>query len=534
MPNASSTATASGLRSDFRREHYVTLKRLRSEKVRLLYDKLWQPVLASVVAAILLVAALWPVVSAEILLGWLVSVVVVSGVRLGIAYRYHQLPIMQQQRRRWLWRFSAGAIAAGCVWGAGSWLLFTPEHSGQVAALAIVMSGITAGGVTTLSAVWWVALGFVLPIMLPLLIRFIWLGTPLAMLIGVVLVLFLGLIFVASRRFSRIIHDNIALRVSMAARETMLLESENRYRSIFNHSPLGVVHFDCDGQITDCNDKLLTILGVERGQMMGYNMLAPSADPGVAKGVRDALSRGTGYYEGTYVLPKAEQGTPLRVFFNAVHSAGKEKVGGVAIIEDFTERKRYEAIIYRQAYYDALTDMPNRRLFIERLETLWRSPTPCRGMLLFMDLDRFKLINDTLGHAAGDDLLVQVARRLGSCLGENDIAARLSGDEFVLLARFDDASDTTAIEAHATAYAERVQHALSASYRLESRWVDVTPSIGYTCINSAELDHEEALKQADIAMYRAKSAGRDRMCRYQTEMRDDFQRDAERDITPHD
>lgn len=533
MPNASSTATASGLRSDFRREHYVTLKRLRGEKVRLLYDKLWQPVLASVVAAILLATAMWPVASTEVLMGWLVAMVLASAVLMGIAYRYHQVPAMQQQRRRWLRCLSAGVITIGCLWGMGSLLFFTPEHHGQIAALAIVMSGVTAGGVTTLSAVWWVALGFVLPVLLPLLVQFVLLGTSLAMLISTVFMLLLGLVFVASRRFSRIIHDNIALRVSMAARETMLLETENRYRSIFNHSPLGVVHFDCDGQITDCNDKLLTILSVERGQMMGYNMLAPSADPGVAKGVRDALSRGTGYYEGTYVLPKAEQGTPLRVFFNAVHSAGKEEVGGVAIIEDFTERKRYEAIIYRQANYDALTDMPNRRLFIERLEALWRSPTPCQGMLMFLDLDRFKLINDTLGHAAGDDLLVQVASRLDRCLGENDIAARLSGDEFVLLARFDDASDTV-IETHATVYAERVQHALSASYRLESRWVDVTPSIGYTCISSAELDHEEALKQADIAMYRAKSAGRDRMCRYQTDMRDDFQRDAERDITPHD
>ncbi|WP_075878847.1 diguanylate cyclase domain-containing protein [Vreelandella massiliensis] len=532
MPNAASIATASGLRSGFRRDHYVTLKRLRGEKVRLLYDKLWQPVLASVLAAFLLVAAMWPVISPAVLLGWLAAVVLVSSVRLGLAYRYHRLPSMQQQRYRWLRRFSLGAIAAGCVWGAGSVLLFTPEHHGQLAALSIVMAGITAGGVTTLSAVWWVALGFVLPIMLPLLIQFLLLGTPLALLIGAVLVLFLGLIFVASRRFSRIIHDNIALRVSMAAREALLLESENRYRSIFNHSPLGVLHFDCEGQITDCNDKVLSILGVERGQMIGYAMLAPSANQEVAQGVRDALTRGTGYYEGTYVLPKAEQGTPLRAIFNAVHSAGNEKVGGVAIIEDFTERKRYEAIIYRQAYYDALTDLPNRRLFIERLETLWRSPMPCQGILMFLDLDRFKLINDTLGHAAGDDLLVQVARRLESCLGEEDIVARLSGDEFVLLACFE-GTKRRDVEVRVTAYAERVKQALSAPYRLESRWVDVTPSIGYTCINSDASDHEEALKQADIAMYRAKTAGRDRMCRYQAEMGDDFQRIAERSTAAH-
>ena len=219
-------------------------------------------------------------------------------------------------------------------------ILFTGEHHGQVAALSIVLAGIAAGGITTLSAVWWVALGFVLPIILPLLVQFLLLGSSLAILIGAMLSLFLGLIVTTSRRLSRTIHDNIALRVSMAAREAQLQESENRYRSIFQRSPLGVLHFNEHGQVTDCNSKLLDILDVNRAQLLGYRMLSHTADSGVAKAVRSALAKGTGFYEGTYYLPKARAGTPLRAFFNGVHSAGNEMVGGVAIIEDFTERKR--------------------------------------------------------------------------------------------------------------------------------------------------------------------------------------------------
>lgn len=521
MSHSSATGTASGMRSGFQRDHHVTLKRLHSEKVRLLYDNLWQPVLSSVFAGTLLVAAMWPVVASWVLLTWLAVLVFVSIARLALAHYFRRLPAQQQQRRRWLYRFSIGAILAGCVWGASGIFLFTGENHGQVAALSIVLAGISAGGVTTLSAVWWVALGFILPIILPLLVQFLLLGTPLAILIGAMLSLFLGLMMTTSRRLSRTIHDNIALRVNMAAREAQLQESENRYRSIFQRSPLGVLHFDEHGQVTDCNSKLLDILDVNRAQLLGYRMLSHTADSEVAKAVRNALAKGTGYYEGTYYLPNASAGTPLRAFFNGVHSAGNDMVGGVAIIEDFTERKRAEAIIYRQAYFDSLTDLPNRRLFIERLATFCDKTQAAQqgGLLMFLDLDRFKLINDTWGHATGDDLLVQVARRLEGCLREGDMAARLSGDEFVLLALLEEGPEA-GMEASGETYMREVQQALSKPYRLESRWVEVTPSMGYTCFTTAGCDHEELLKQADIAMYRAKTEGRARLRRFEPWMRE--------------
>ncbi len=263
-------------------------------------------------------------------------------------------------------------------------------------------------------------------------------------------------------------------------------------------------------------------------------MLARSADHDVAQAVNDALEKGTGYYEGTYRLPRATEGIPLRAFFNGVLSASNQMIGGGAIIEDFTERKRNEAIIYRQAYYDALTDLPNRRLFIERLESLCnerRSEQRC-GLVMFLDMDRFKLINDTMGHAAGDDLLVQVARRLELCLNEEDMAARLSGDEFVLLALFEEVS-LEQLDEQAERYMRNVQQVLSEQYRLESRWLTVTPSMGYTCFNATECDHGDVLKQADIAMYQAKTEGRARLRRYQPWMSEELnKRVTEPGITP--
>ena len=138
------TAIASGLHSGYQRDHHITMQRLRGEKVRLLYDNLWQPVLSSVLAGGLLVAAMWPVVDAALLLGWFTVLVAISGLRLLLAQRFKRLPALQQQRQRWQRWFAVGAIASGCVWGA-SGVLFSHNHPAQIAALSIVLASIAAG-----------------------------------------------------------------------------------------------------------------------------------------------------------------------------------------------------------------------------------------------------------------------------------------------------------------------------------------------------------------------------------------------------
>ncbi|MBE0464267.1 MAG: diguanylate cyclase domain-containing protein [Halomonadaceae bacterium] len=498
--------------------HQKAACRLQVEKVCLLYEKLWQPVLTSIFAGGLLVAALWTIVSALLLMGWLAALILVSILRLRLAYRYHHASANNQKNPDWLLWFSQSAFLAGCVWGAASILFFSPEYAKQTTILTIVMAGIAAGGVTTLSSVWWVAILFVMPILLPLPIQFLLYGGQLSSQMCLLVLLFMGLILVTSRRLSHIIHDNIALRVEMASREALLQESEDRYQSIYLHSPLGGLHLDSQGVITNCNDKLLEILGGTRDQLLGYCMLDHRADQKVATAVADALEKGTGYYEGTFYLPRHDQGTPLRSFFNAVRTASDHKIGGIAIIEDFTEQKRSEAIIYRQAYYDALTDLPNRRLFIDSLNRLSDEKLLKTGLIVFLDMDRFKLINDSLGHAAGDDLLIQVARRLEQCKGETGMAARLSGDEFVLLALFETANSSIA-EQQVQDFMQRLEQILAGAYRLENRWLKVTPSIGYTCFETEHCDAPEMLKQADIAMYQAKAEGRNQMKRYQPWMR---------------
>ena len=183
------------------------------------------------------------------------------------------------------------------------------------------------------------------------------------------------------------------------------------------------------------------------------------------------------------------------------------------IIEDVTERKNLEESLSHRAFHDDLTGLPNRALLMDRLAhalsragDTGRGGTPSGGIaLLFMDLDNFKHVNDSLGHGAGDRLLVEVAMRLGSCVRPGDTVARLGGDEFVVLLEDFDGGE------QATDVADRVAGELGPPFSLDGREVFVTASIGVVVISGdADADPQDILRSADVAMYRAKDGGKDR------------------------
>ncbi|MET0068494.1 MAG: EAL domain-containing protein [Candidatus Thiodiazotropha sp.] len=184
-------------------------------------------------------------------------------------------------------------------------------------------------------------------------------------------------------------------------------------------------------------------------------------------------------------------------------------IGIVGALTDISDSKHYADFIEHQATYDELTDLPNRRLLLDRLsQTLSR----CRrhgkkGALLFLDLDQFKHINDSLGHPVGDAVLKAVADRLKKHLRDEDSPARLGGDEFVLL--FSELGDEPEKAAEYTQmYAEKIRELLSRPYQIQDHELHVTPSIGIALFPMEDEDADDILRHADTAMYRAKEAGR--------------------------
>lgn len=179
------------------------------------------------------------------------------------------------------------------------------------------------------------------------------------------------------------------------------------------------------------------------------------------------------------------------------------------------ERREAEARARKLALYDDLTELPNRRLLTERLESaiagLGRSDHRCA--LLFLDLDDFKVVNDTLGHKIGDAMLVKAAKRMRFCIRETDTAARLGGDEFVILLRnLDENDDEANIEAEFVA--EKVMDALGRPYNLQGHSYNCSASIGVFVFSNCELSADTVFQSADAAMYQAKNDGKNKVSVY--------------------
>ncbi|WP_370239121.1 putative bifunctional diguanylate cyclase/phosphodiesterase, partial [Neptunomonas phycophila] len=230
----------------------------------------------------------------------------------------------------------------------------------------------------------------------------------------------------------------------------------------------------------------------------------------------------TGFWEGElWGRHKHGHEYPEHLSIRAVKDANGKITNYVATITDITLRKEAAEEIERLAFYDPLTQLPNRRLLLERLRqaviTSKRNGTT--GALLFLDLDQFKTLNDTLGHSVGDTLLNEVAKRLSVCVRSHDTVARLGGDEFVIILE-----NLNSNELHAGTQTEIITHKildkLSTPYKLEQEDYTLSTSAGAALFHGDVSEVEELLKQADIAMYQAKKSGRNQLRFFDNDMQD--------------
>jgi len=212
---------------------------------------------------------------------------------------------------------------------------------------------------------------------------------------------------------------------------------------------------------------------------------------------------------------------PQYLTITAVKNSTGVVTNYVGTFEDITQRKADEEEIKNLAFYDSLTQLPNRRLLVDRLQQAmaYSARSGREGALLFIDLDNFKTLNDTLGHNFGDMLLQQAACRLVACVREGDTVARLGGDEFVVML---EALSEQTLEAAAQteAIAEKILSALNQTYLLGAHEFRNTPSIGATLFNKQPNSIDNLLKQADIAMYQAKKAGRNTLRFFDPQMQE--------------
>jgi diguanylate cyclase (GGDEF)-like protein/PAS domain S-box-containing protein len=223
----------------------------------------------------------------------------------------------------------------------------------------------------------------------------------------------------------------------------------------------------------------------------------------------------------TEVMVRRKNGAPFWVELEvvSVQAVAEEVTHWVAVGRDITQRRNAEEMIRHLAFYDPLTDLPNRQLLLDRLQKALSQSARSgqHGALMFIDLDNFKVLNDTLGHHVGDQLLQQVAQRLTKSVRKTDTVARLGGDEFVVMV--DDLStDPVAAAAKSRALSEKVLNVLREPFQIAGHQHFATPSIGVAAFSGKQSDVSELLKQADLAMYQAKGMGRNTLCYFDPAM----------------
>lgn len=292
------------------------------------------------------------------------------------------------------------------------------------------------------------------------------------------------------------------------ASEEALIEAEARFRSSFEEAPIGVALVDKDGTILSANRSYGNILGHPPEDLVGRSVqeMTYSEDlESTAAGLRRLFA---GEIETHHVEKRYVHADGHVIWVSLRASCVRDREGkalyAIGQIEDITERKALNEWMAHAAIHDALTDLPNRVLFMDRLQVaLGRAErSDDHVAVVFLDLDRFKLINDAMGHDGGDRLLSAVAERVRKSVRPADTVARLGGDEFTIL--FENVSDESA----ATEMAERVASALEAPFILDAAEVFVTASMGVALSAPSHDSPDLLLRDADAAMYRAKELGR--------------------------
>jgi diguanylate cyclase (GGDEF)-like protein/PAS domain S-box-containing protein len=526
----------------------VSEQRFGAKKIEILFDQLVVAIKATVLAALILVGLLWVVVPLSILLMWFGFFILQTIFRLIVLHKYRHRT-ETQSTDYWLSRFVMGVFISGATWGS-SILILIPQHSTPYLGLVVLwVCGLTAGSIASLSIIRGAFFAFALPALLPAALILIMMGGKEQLILGVALLMYLGFISLNSNRMHKTLMQSLRLefrneqlifhldaqctrveklndqlerrvteRTSELSQINLRLQHEidehkqtgEKLRlnaAVFENTSEGVIIMNAEKNIIAINRAFTEITEYRVAEVLGRNPQSlysydhPMQDYGkiwssvTHKGcwqgeIWNRRKNGEIYPQWTNISPINDEQGRLSHY--------------VCVFTDITvlkdSQKRFEYL----AHHDPLTDLPNRLLLSMRLDhALERSRREGgKVAVLFFDIDRFKNINDSLGHPAGDLLLQQISKRLLGLVREEDTVARQSGDEFIILL------EGLAEGRDAATVVVKALGVLALPFDLEGHEVYVTGSVGISLFPDDASSAETLLKNADIALYRAKDKGR--------------------------
>jgi diguanylate cyclase (GGDEF)-like protein/PAS domain S-box-containing protein len=510
---------------------------LQSEQLRLLFRFSVVGHLATLLVIFILGGILWQDLAKPALFMWFVATALVAVGRFMLYKAFIKGSPPNEELALWEGRFIAGTILAGVCWAIiGSALL--PDSSRMVQRLSVVMLVML---LITGAVAYYAPHRFAYKIMalfglVPLAVTLGMSGDRNQMFLsGSILILAVILPYVHARVHKALVeslttrHVRDTLSTELESERTRLSEANQalaaqtsermkaqqsellaaqKLRMHFERTPLAVLEWDRELRITAWNPAAEVIFGYPSYDALGKQLpalLGSQAERANAESMcRELLDSGEGNKTTLTNLTRGGRTIHCEWYNTPMADSTGRVTGFASLVHDVTERLNTERTIHYMAHHDALTGLPNRRLMQDRLnQAIMSARRKQRHVaVLFLDLDRFKVVNDTLGHDTGDFLLKDVARRLSSCVREGDTVSREGGDEFVMIL-----PDLERPE-HARVVADKIVKELARPVEIGGHEIHVTPSIGISHYPNDATDVHQLLKHADNAMYQAKDAGR--------------------------
>jgi diguanylate cyclase (GGDEF)-like protein/PAS domain S-box-containing protein len=497
-------------------------ERVRLEQIALLYRNSNVGFVMSIAAGALLVVTLRSQVSIDRLMLWYALLLLVTLGRYSLTQHFQDSHPDQRRSRDWENLFLLGAGAAGIIWGLSIIILFPAQSVAHQFFIALVLAGMVGGAMAVFSARKTVYMAFAFTILIPVILRFLYEGDAVHTMLAFMAIVYLTGMTITASNTEQVIRIALALRFDnqelteqIAQRkrtEAALRESEERFKDFTESAVDFFWELDARLCFTDVSERFHAITGLSHPQVIGRTFKQILTRhcrgcAGLAEIIR--LIEAKREIEDLELNWRISESNRHSLLFSGKPMFDKSGVfrGYRGVGRDVTNERQITQLMHHQAKHDALTGLVNRREFMRRLENALvhskRDGTPC--VLCYLDLDQFKIVNDTLGHTAGDELLKELSGVLYGRLRTRDTLSRVGGDEFALLLENCHLDDGIRV-------AETLLAVLAGfRFHWESREFQIGASIGIVPI-SAETDTAlQVLSQADLACYTAKDLGRNRI-----------------------
>ena len=497
--------------------------RIAYDRLTFFYLSMPVALIGHMLGALLFSALLYGAVDTFSMLVWLTLSSVLFFYRFYHYYQFKRENEYNKMRDHKIWthRFYSDVLVSGLIWGSSAILIFP---SGDIMNQMIVVVFIFAIGFTSmgnLSAKMGLLLTYVLLSFVPLVIQLMSLNEQKYLNLGMlVVVLMMGLI-AFSRYFGNVINDSLRSHQDFTKMKNSHEILQERFFSLFERAPVGIFYYNKELEILDSNAHFLDINDCQTKEDLIGQSLSNTNNMNLLKSYNAVFNNNIGEYKGPFTSLKSE--AQLYVNLNTVPILDAKGLvsGGITIIKDVTEEINAKESMLRNAYYDMLTNIPNRTLLMDRLEEVIKTSKEKNdyAAVLYLDLDNFKKLNVTFGHDNGDAALKQVAERIINRIGFKDTLARLGGDKFViLLAKLSNNYDVSLQDAMKKA--QTILDTLEKPLNISGEDYHIGASIGVHLLPFEDSGPYDILKRAETAMYEAKASGRNAIAFYRANMGD--------------